>query len=456
MKKKRGYWDLENCKKDAEKHHTRNDWCLNSTSAYSMAAKKGWLDECCKHMIKMKCDPQNWSLETCKEKALKYNSKCEWGKKDDPSYRAAIRNGWLDECCKHMKIKLIKPKKHWILENCKKDAEKYETRSEWKDNSQGAYGSAQKNKWLDECCKHMKIVGNLKKRLIYAIEFDNKSVYIGLTHDVKERINRHLNDKRSIVQKVSKKFKFVCKVLSDYIDVESAQKLEGNFINIYRSNKWNILNKIKTGGIGGNIIKWTEQECLSESLKYNSKSEWENNNPSSYNSARKNGWLNKCSKHMMELRKENNYWTLERCMEESKKYKSKVEWRKKDGKSYSSAKSKNWIPKCCEHMVEIRKPNGYWTKQKCIEVAKKYNTQTEWNEKSSYSFTYARKNGFIDECTEHMVKTKKPNGFWTLEKCLEDAKKYNSRKEWELLSSGGYRAAKRHKWRKECSKIFQK
>ena len=43
------------------------------------------------------------TLESCKESASKFNSRYEWRKLDTASYACALRNGWLNECCEHMK-----------------------------------------------------------------------------------------------------------------------------------------------------------------------------------------------------------------------------------------------------------------------------------------------------------------------------------------------------------------
>ena len=52
-------------------------------------------------------------------------------------------------------MKLRKPNGYWILERCKEDALKYETRMEWKNNSSGSYRMALKMGWSDELTKHM-------------------------------------------------------------------------------------------------------------------------------------------------------------------------------------------------------------------------------------------------------------------------------------------------------------
>lgn len=48
-----------------------------------------------------------------------------------------------------------KPRGYWTLERCKKDALKYNSRSEWQKKSGSVYGCAGKNGWRDECCLHM-------------------------------------------------------------------------------------------------------------------------------------------------------------------------------------------------------------------------------------------------------------------------------------------------------------
>lgn len=47
-------WSLEKCKIDALKYKTRKDWLKGSSSAYHKAMSKGWLEECCSHMERLR------------------------------------------------------------------------------------------------------------------------------------------------------------------------------------------------------------------------------------------------------------------------------------------------------------------------------------------------------------------------------------------------------------------
>ena len=46
-----------------------------------------------------------WTLNLCKQEALKYTSRGEWIKGSSASYQYARRNGYLDKCCRHMESK---------------------------------------------------------------------------------------------------------------------------------------------------------------------------------------------------------------------------------------------------------------------------------------------------------------------------------------------------------------
>jgi hypothetical protein len=54
-----------------------------------------------------------------------------------------------------------------------------------------------------------------------------------------------------------------------------------------------------------------------------------------------------------------------------------------------------------------RKPVNYWTKEKCIEDARKYKKRSEWMRKSHGAYRSAKKNGCFEECCAHMITKRK-------------------------------------------------
>jgi hypothetical protein len=290
-----------------------SEWRKANPRDYQTAWRKGYLDEICKYfgwesLVKPK---GYWTKELCIEEAKKYKSRTEWSKKSNRSYNAARKNDWMDECCGHMKVFFI-PLDSWTLQTCIEEARKYESKTEWRINSNSSYKCAIKNCWLDECITHMKQF------------FDN----------------------------------------------------------------------------------FSKEECLEQALKYKVKEHWKRGHNKTYSAARRNGWYDELTSHMVEGCKPRNYWTKERCHEEALKYKVKEHWKKGSPKSYQAAGRNGWYNELTTHMKQVTKPNGYWTKERCIENAKKFKTITEWTKANSTPVTNSRKHGWFEEATAHMKKRK--------------------------------------------------
>lgn len=301
--------------------------------------------------------------------------------------------------------RIKKPNGYWNLrKNCINNALNYKTRTEWANKSLLAYTSARKNGWLNICCKHMIPVGSSYRRLIYSFEFSDKSVYVGLTYNPELRKKTHLYDINSSVYKHIKKFnlKPKFKIITKYLDKETASIKECEILKKYKNNNWNILNKGKPGGLGGSILKWTKEKCIEEGKKYICRSDFKKHSSGAYYSSNKNNWLDKCCAHMITIKKHNNYWFKNRCFIEALKYRSKIEWKIKSTSSYSAAVKNKWINECSTHMEKPISQSLKWTKEKCIEKAKKYKTKKCWIINAESSYRSALKNKWIDECCKHM------------------------------------------------------
>ena len=156
-------------------------------------------------------------------------------------------------------------------------------------------------------------------------------------------------------------------------------------------------------------------------------------------------------------KKPNGYWTLERCQEEALKYQTKSEWAKSKGSSYAVALKNNWSKVCVKHMVEKKKNNNHWNnKENIAEMVSKYKTLSEWYTKSSASYNAARQNQWYQELSAHMRKSRNLNGYWCIERCLEESSKYSSIKEWKANNGSSYNAAKKNGWYDECTKNMRR
>jgi hypothetical protein len=105
VRKEKQHWThLSNLKKEAKKFRTRSEFKTKSSYAYNSALRMGVIDEICGHMESPIKKHGFWNkFDECKKAALKYKSKMEFAKNEPGAYRSALRNGFLNEICLHMK-----------------------------------------------------------------------------------------------------------------------------------------------------------------------------------------------------------------------------------------------------------------------------------------------------------------------------------------------------------------
>lgn len=438
-------WTLEICRQEALKYSYRTSFQKNSP-AYKAAYKYGWLDEICGHMVKPKPHNYKWTFEECEKEAKKYSLKKDFQSNSNIAFQIASKNKWLEQICSHM-TEVKKPHKYWTKERCTEEALKYKHRNDFSIHSNSAYSSAQKNNWLDEICKHMTFQGNEMFRYVYSFTFKDGSVYFGLTNDYNRRIIDHKSDPSS---KVFKHIKLTGEdpifnlITPNLVATETAQKLEKNLIKEYFEKGYKVLNIDKGGGIGGSTLKWTKEKCKIEALKYNTRGEYQKS--LSYSTAHKKGWLNDICVHMFEPKKPHGFWTKERCIEEASKYKCKADFRTHSSAAYSKAEKNNWLKEICKHMIEIKKPNSFWNLEMCLNESKQYSTYIEFQKKSSSAYNAALKNSWLKLIQENFTEIKKPNGYWTYELCEIEAKKYKNKRQFRLGSCAAHDASYRNKW----------
>lgn len=302
----------------AKKYNTRREFELGDSGAYQKAHKLGIFDEVTAHMEKQY---KNWTYEEAKQIAYKYDNLVKFRQEQPKALRTIYSNKW-NELLSHMERGF----KWWSDDEILQNALKYSTRSEWQKNDGSAYNAARDRGLFDKATAHMKYLGNLFNRAVYAWEFDDKSVYVGLTLDLDRRGKEH-NDILKNTQ-VSKHIKNTgltpkFKIISDeYISSDDAQNLENCTIEEYRLNDWKILNLAKPGGLGGCKRRITKDMAIKDALNYKTKTEWSKKSPTFYSAAYRNGWFDEATSHMvsgnlkwgekeiLDIIKVNNYKTL--------------------------------------------------------------------------------------------------------------------------------------------------
>ena len=93
----------------------------------------------------------------------------------------------------------------------------------------------------------------------------------------------------------------------------------------------------------------------------------------------------------------------------------------------------------------MKKPFGYWTKEKVFEEARKYQTKNEFNKSCSGAYNVAWKNGWIKEMTwfERPIAHNKK---WDKKSVFEKSMEYQTRKDFKKSCSSAYNVAYANGW----------
>jgi hypothetical protein len=142
-------------------------------------------------------------------------------------------------------------------------------------------------------------------------------------------------------------------------------------------------------------------------------------------------------------------WTKTLALEAAHQCNSPSEFKKQFVGAWTAAHKNGYIEECYEHMTARTVPR--WTKELVFEAAKKCRTRTEFKKRFPTAWRKASKESYMDECCHHMEKAKgkgvKNSGSFTKEWKKEDvllvARKCKTRSEFKKRFPGALHAAKR-------------
>ena len=106
--------------------------------------------------------------------------------------------------------------------------------------------------------------------------------------------------------------------------------------------------------------------------------------------------------------------------------------------------------------LQKRKSLGYWTKERCHEEALKYQTKRNFKINSGGAYYASKKNGWYNEICLHIKEKVKPHNYWTKKRCREESLKYNTRMEFCINSNVAYCKSLTMEWDGEiCSHMIR-
>jgi G:T-mismatch repair DNA endonuclease (very short patch repair protein) len=344
-------WTLEELQIEAGKFDSRGEFQTGSRAAYSYAYRHGMLDVICSKMQPLRIF---WTNEMLREEALKYTTIEEFRRANPSAYVLAHKRKITKQIYTYMRPNQTE---EYSFEELQAEALKYSTRNAFAKQSSSAYSVCLKRNILEQVCTHM------PKRVT------------------------------------------------------------------------------ATGQLAQS---WTDEELRIEALKWNTKKEFRKNNPSAYKAAFRRKLLVNISTHMLPMR---TYWTNQQLVEEALKYNIFKDFRENSKSAYSAAFSRGILNDICSHMDK----KNEWTDEEIKQEAGKYSTRTELRNKNSPIYNAALRRKISDEAFAHMPEhvslsgENNPSFKWTDEDIKASAIPYKSRQEFREKSSNTYSAAKKRK-----------
>ncbi|WP_170365184.1 hypothetical protein [Ruegeria arenilitoris] len=108
----------------------------------------------------------------------------------------------------------------------------------------------------------------------------------------------------------------------------------------------------------------------------------------------------------------------------------------------------------CPDCKTGKKPNGYWTKERCQEKAQLCQTRMEFQSRFAGAYDKSYSLGWLDEIGAHWNTFSVPNGHWTEDVLRVELLKYGSREELRLANSSAYSAVHNHQLQRLFDEVY--
>ena len=397
-------------------YHEEYKWLKRSNKLKDFSIECGW---------KIAKQSRSWVLYEDRELAAStVKSRSEFFNKYTQAYNISNRNNEFKIFEEKFNWKKKNKKFNWFnnknigqhINFIKEKALLYDNRTEFKLNESKLYRECIKNNIIDEVCSHMGNKGNPRLRLIYVYEFEDNFAYVGLTFNLEYRKSKRLKSEKDSVTIHIKDTGLTPKIieLTGLIPEEDAQDMEIYYIEKYRKDGWNILNKNKGGGLGSKSLKWGYNECLLAASNYENKKQFFNGESGAFASAKRNNWMNDCIKRfkikIIKLR-----YSKEECHSIALLYNTKTDFIKNNRSVYRFAENHGFKDEICSHMQTKKIKSKYDNYNLCLKYSKLVKNRKEFQVKYDRYYFYTNKNKWTDDFFPP-----KPNNF-TFAK-IEDSK----------------------------------
>jgi predicted GIY-YIG superfamily endonuclease len=446
----------------ARKYKHKTDWKTADRFAHWAARKIGkeFYAECTAHMPRSRTLTEFTGCQI-REAALRYRFEIHWIHAEPKLRHAALVRGkeFYAECTAHMPkhARQARSLKAYSNQELLDNALLYKNRTEWKTKDEHKRRAAyiRGHDFYEKCCAHMKQSWEEKPPYhVYVFVFEDKSAYVGYTHDWITR--RRTHSSRGPVAKLALKgLKYQFMLMSTSIGtLDEAAQQEIYWHDKLKASGLAMLNVKKCGGKEGSLAyKYTVQQIIDSSLKCESYKKWILEYRAYYRAALKFGpsVIKECLKNLKSKRY-CSYLTKEEVLNDALKYRTRLAWEKANPYVVYQARKfgKDFLAECRKHMLKPQELDI--TKEQILESARKFKCVSDWQREDQAYFLQSWKYdaAFRSLCRRHMKRAnklklelyEKEHGI-TDESILLSAEKYVSPTKWAFGDRISWRAARR-------------
>jgi hypothetical protein len=260
---------------------------------------------------------------------------------------------------------------------------------------------------------HQKRYGDLKDRSYLFFDFHLPAYnllieYQGRQHYRVSDSSRYKSEFNNIVRRDELKRSYVKEnnleylevSVDKYVDIGAVITAKFSEIECTRGEKTvlvkrdlssNELNKLATLG------RWSNAAVLADIEKFKDWAEWVGT--PAYNAAARYGWLDDAKQKLKSYRTHRGHWQKEKCVENAKNFATRKAWQTGCRGAYQAAWTNGWLGDCTTHMMTVRKK---WSHESCLKSALHFKNRTEWAKWEGGACNMARRNGWMSACCAHM------------------------------------------------------
>ena len=291
-------YTFEECAEFAKDCKSGNELRKKSREIYDICFFKNWLPLFT--WFRTKSHPSKYTEEVCYEIAKKYTTLKEFQKNERQAYNFAQYNGWIDNYT-WLERKNKAKQWWWDYNNCYEEAKKYKTITEFRNGCRHCFEICRDNGWLEDFYWLSTEIYDENSLIdyIYVYRFEElNSIYVGRTVNPKRRHREHQKYKTDTTLLFCKKHGLEfpqMEIIEDGLTIKQGLEREDYYVQKFKNEGWNVLNKMKTGivsGSAGNLTRhWTYETCYEEAKKYKTRKEFGDNASQACYVARVNGWI---------------------------------------------------------------------------------------------------------------------------------------------------------------------